>query len=98
MWKNVIRPYGSSAAKAAIVTATFVTTLAMMYAIHAFGILRVSEEGELIGLDLHEHGIPAYPEYALHPSAAPQGAPAFTERAFNEDPAPSGLAIHLRPR
>ena len=54
----------------------------MMYAINAFGILRVEEEGELQGLDLFEHGIPAYPEYALHPSAAPHGAPAFEERAL----------------
>jgi len=67
---------------AAIVGATFFTTLAMMYAINGFGILRVSEEGELQGLDLHEHGCPAYPEYAVHEAAAPHGAPAFTERAF----------------
>ena len=56
----------------------------MMYAINAFGILRVSEEGELAGLDLHEHGIPAYPEYALHASAAPQGTPEFTEQAYGD--------------
>jgi ammonium transporter, Amt family len=67
---------------AAVVTATFVTSLAMMYAINAFGILRVSEEGELEGLDLHEHGIPAYPEYALHGSATPRGAATFTADAF----------------
>ena len=67
---------------AAIVTATFVTTMIMMLAINSFGILRVSEEGELQGIDLHEHGIPAYPEYALYGSAAPQGTPAFTEQAY----------------
>jgi Amt family ammonium transporter len=67
---------------AAVVSATFVTSLAMFYAINAFGVLRVSTEGELQGLDLHEHGIPAYPEYALHTSAAPQGTPAFTEQAY----------------
>ncbi len=72
---------------AAVVTATFVTSLAMMYAINAFGVLRVSEEGELQGLDLHEHGIPAYPEYALHASATPQGAPEFVARAFTPEPA-----------
>jgi len=69
---------------AAVVTATFVTSLLMFYAINAFGVLRVSREGELQGLDLHEHGIPAYPEYALHISAAPQGTPAFTQQAFGE--------------
>jgi Amt family ammonium transporter len=63
---------------AAIVTATFVTSLVMFYILNAMGILRVSEEGELQGLDLHEHGIPAYPEYALHAGASPQGAAGFT--------------------
>jgi hypothetical protein len=37
-----------------------------MYAVHAMGLLRVSEEGELDGLDLHEHGISAYPEYVIY--------------------------------
>jgi ammonia channel protein AmtB len=70
---------------AAICLSVFVTTMIMMYAIHAFGLLRVSTVGELEGLDLHEHGVPAYPEYALHGSASPQGAPAFTEAAFGAE-------------
>jgi hypothetical protein len=37
------------------------------------GILRVSEEGELYGLDLHEHGISAYPEYVISALGAPGG-------------------------
>ena len=53
--------------------------LVMFAAINAVGLLRVSAEGEAQGLDLHEHGIPAYPEYALHSSATPHGAPGFTE-------------------
>jgi Amt family ammonium transporter len=69
---------------AAICLSVFVTTMIMMYAIHAVGLLRVSTVGELEGLDLHEHGVPAYPEYALHGSAAPQGAPAFTAAAFGD--------------
>ena len=36
-----------------------------MYALKYVGVLRVSKEGELEGLDLHEHGAFAYPEYAL---------------------------------
>ena len=64
----------------------FVTSLAMFYALHALGVLRVSTAGELQGLDLHEHGIPAYPEYALHASAAPQGTPEFTAAAFGSEP------------
>lgn len=35
----------------------------LMYAVKATGTLRVSKEGELQGLDVHEHGGPAYPEY-----------------------------------
>src|SRR5205823_8071371 len=55
-----------------VTTATLGVSLAMMYAVKAMGYLRVSEEGELEGLDLHEHGVPAYPEYALYPSASPR--------------------------
>src|SRR6185295_12749989 len=40
---------------AATVAATFGTSLAMFYALNAFGVLRVSQEGEWQGLDLHEH-------------------------------------------
>jgi len=59
-----------------------------MFALKSAGYLRVSEEGELQGLDLHEHGIPAYPEYSLHPSASPHGTPAFTQSAYG---APSAV-------
>jgi len=52
--------------------ATFAVALAVMYAVKATGTLRVSEEGELEGLDIHEHGISAYPEYALQHWASPQ--------------------------
>ncbi len=37
-----------------------------MYAVKATGTLRVSAEGELEGLDLHEQGMTAYPEYVIH--------------------------------
>jgi len=50
----------------AIVTvATFGVALIVMYGVNALGLLRVSEEGERQGLDLHEHGISAYPEYVI---------------------------------
>ena len=39
--------------------------MAVMLLVNATGLLRVSEDGELYGLDLHEHGIPAYPEYVV---------------------------------
>jgi hypothetical protein len=36
-----------------------------MYAVKALGVLRISPEHELEGLDIVEHGAPAYhPEYA----------------------------------
>jgi len=46
----------------------------MMYLVHLTGTLRVSKEGELEGLDLHEHGVPAYPEYVITPSATPSAS------------------------
>ena len=54
-----------------ITAATFVVSLVLMYAVHMIGLLRVSGEGEAYGLDLHEHGINAYPEYLIH-SGVPQ--------------------------
>ncbi len=46
----------------------FVVAYAMMKAINAVGLLRVSEAGELEGIDIHEHGAPAY-----HPEGAFMG-------------------------
>src|SRR6266571_2585043 len=57
-----------------ITTATFAIALALMYAVNATGTLRVSKEGELYGLDLHEHGISAYPEYVISALGTPSGA------------------------
>ncbi len=60
----------------AIVTfATLGVAFAVMYAIDAVGLLRLSEEGEHDGLDIHEHGISAYPEYVISALASPAGAP-----------------------
>jgi Amt family ammonium transporter len=56
----------------AIVTlATFGAAMAVMYAVNALGVLRVSAEGEEEGLDLHEHGISAYPEYVISSLGTP---------------------------
>jgi ammonium transporter, Amt family len=51
--------------------ATFGVALIVMYGVNAMGILRVSREGELEGLDLHEHGISAYPEYVISSVVTP---------------------------
>jgi Amt family ammonium transporter len=40
----------------------FIVSMVMMYAVKATGTLRISKEGELEGLDLHEHGGTAYPD------------------------------------
>ena len=38
-------------------------------------LLRISKQGEIEGMDLHEHGISAYPEYQIISSAMPGGMP-----------------------
>ena len=48
-----------------ITVATFSVAMVLMYAVKATGTLRVSKEGELEGLDLHEHGGTAYPEITV---------------------------------
>ncbi len=53
-----------------ITLSTFALAMGLMYLVNLTGTLRVSKEGELEGLDLHEHGIPAYPEYVISPSAS----------------------------
>jgi ammonium transporter, Amt family len=50
------------------VVATLVAAFALMYAVKAIGVLRVSEAGEVEGLDLHEHGTLAYPEFIVNPN------------------------------
>jgi Amt family ammonium transporter len=62
-----------------VTIATLVVSTALMYAVKATGTLRVSREGELAGLDLHEHGMPAYPEYVLHGVTASADATANGE-------------------
>ena len=48
-----------------ITAATLAAGLLLMFGVKAIGILRVSEAGEIEGLDIHDHGAPAYhPEYA----------------------------------
>jgi Amt family ammonium transporter len=58
---------------AVVAIATFAVSFAVMNLIKALGLLRVSEKGEMFGLDLYEHGLPAYPEYVLSTSAQPMG-------------------------
>ena len=50
---------------ASVTVATFAVAMILMYAVKATGTLRVSRAGEIEGLDIHEHGASAYPEYVL---------------------------------
>ncbi len=49
-----------------MVFATLAASLVLMYSVKATGTQRVWAAGELEGLDLHEHGMVAYPEYVIH--------------------------------
>jgi len=50
---------------ASVTVTTLAVSFALMYAVKRTGTLRVSMEGEIVGLDIHEHGVPAYPEHVL---------------------------------
>ena len=56
---------------AIITLATFGSAMLVMWAVNALGVLRVTAEGEEEGLDLHEHGISAYPEYVISSISSP---------------------------
>jgi Amt family ammonium transporter len=59
----------------AIVTvSTFAVAMLVMWLVNLTGTLRVAREIELYGLDLHEHGISAYPEYVITSLGTPSGA------------------------
>jgi Amt family ammonium transporter len=70
---------------ASVCLATFASAMVLMYAVKATGTLRVSAEGELEGLDLHEHGMPAYPEYVIHGDSPHFGGPSR--------PSPAGMPV-----
>jgi Amt family ammonium transporter len=58
---------------ACITLATFGVAMVVMLAVNATGTLRLPAEFELYGMDLHEHGISAYPEYVITALGSPTG-------------------------
>ncbi len=50
-----------------------VASAIIAFGLKAAGLLRVSEEEEIEGLDIHEHGMYGYPEAALGAAAYPRG-------------------------
>jgi Amt family ammonium transporter len=72
----------------AIVTvSTFAVAYAVMKIVNAMGLLRVSQEGEALGLDLHEHGISAYPEYVISAMGKPAAVVLHSTGALGATPA-----------
>jgi Amt family ammonium transporter len=58
---------------AVVTVATFSVAMIVMLAVNATGTLRLPAEYELYGMDLHEHGISAYPEYVITALGSPKG-------------------------
>ena len=58
---------------AVTVVATFSVAMVVMLAVNAMGMLRLPADMEAYGMDLHEHGISAYPEYVISAFGAPSG-------------------------
>ncbi len=65
---------------ASIGVGVFVVAMILMYAVKATGTLRITREGELEGLDLHEHGGLAYPEMVIS-STTSSGSDGYAEPA-----------------
>jgi Amt family ammonium transporter len=79
----------------AIVTvATFTVAFVVMKAVNAIGLLRVSREGELHGLDLHEHGISAYPEYVISAMGKPSAVVLHSTGALGNEAPASRAAVN----
>jgi Amt family ammonium transporter len=56
-----------------VCAATFAVAMAVFGVLNLMGMLRITKEGEEEGMDIHEHGISAYPEYVISALAAPSG-------------------------
>jgi Amt family ammonium transporter len=73
---------------AIITVSTFVTAYAVMKVVNAVGLLRITQEGEMHGLDLTEHGISAYPEYVISAMGRPSAVVLHSTEGLSR-PAPT---------
>jgi Amt family ammonium transporter len=72
-----------------VAAATLAVSMVLMYAVKATGFLRVSAEGEIEGLDSHEHGQNAYPEFVVGRGLASMTAAPQTAHGAMPVPAPT---------
>lgn len=72
---------------AVICISTFVIAMVVFGVLNSIKLLRVSAEGEMQGIDIHEHGISAYPEYVISAIYAPPGLPTAASDAAKGKPA-----------
>ena len=78
---------------AIVCSATFVTAMVMFKVLDSVNLLRLSKEGELLGMDLDQHGISAYPEYVITSSANPSD---MSKHAIAPSPVHSGMPKESR--
>jgi len=83
---------------ACVTLATFGVAMVVMLAVNATGTLRLPREAELYGMDMHEHGISAYPEYVISALGAPGGmtqelpAPIEAKASIGATPLPRAVS------
>ena len=68
--------------------------MVVMLVVNAMGMLRLPADMETYGMDLHEHGISAYPEYVISALGAPGG---MTQELPLAQPRPLGAAAKQMP-
>ncbi|MEA3217770.1 MAG: ammonium transporter, Amt family [Acidimicrobiia bacterium] len=90
-WGGGFKQLGVQLMGSAIVTAsTFAIALVLMYLVKATRTLRISEEGELEGIDIHEHGAPAYHPEPAYTGIAPGGS---AVRTVSSDSDRAGVSV-----
>ena len=79
---------------ATITLATFAVAMVVMLLVNATGTLRLPAEYELYGMDLHEHGISAYPEYVITALGSPTGLAAQQQSQTASSPIKATAPAH----